>query len=138
MLLSQSCENPGALSESGHLLEHPFIYARVLGIYHANVIHKSMTTSSQNYAPSRLEFLFVRWFAYRGPMNVQWAELKLDSLSFMPLRSEYAFGFVDPANILRGSHILPWFRGGEVHADRLGISRIASDKDDWCQYRVNR
>lgn len=119
------------------MLGHPFIYARVLGIYHANVVYKSTTTGSQIYTPNRMEFLFVRWFTYLGS-NVQWADLKLDSLSFMPVNSENAFGFIDPADILRGCHILPWFRGGKVHADRHGISRVANDKNDWCQYRVNR
>lgn len=138
MLLSQSCDKLEALSDSGHLLEHPFIYARVLGIYHANVIHKSTTTGPQNYTPNRMEFLFVRWFTYRGSINVQWADLKLDSLSFLPVHSENAFGFVDPAHILRASHILPWFQGGKVHTDGRGISKVANDKDDWCQYRVNR
>ena len=51
----------------------------------------------------------------------------------MPVCSEHAFSFVDPANILRGPHISPWFWGGMVHAGRLGISMFADDKDDCCQ-----
>ena len=135
MLLSQLSNNQGHSADSGRMLEHPFIYARVLGIYHANVVVKS--TGSQIYTPNRLEFLFVRWFAYQGT-SVQWTCLKLDSLRFMPVNSENAFGFVDPVNVLRGCHILPWFRGGRIHADGRGISKVANDKHDWCQYRVNR
>ena len=135
MLLSQLSDNQGHSTDLGRMLEHPFIYARVLGIYHANVIVKS--TGSQIYTPNRLEFLFVRWFAYQGT-SVQWTCLKLDSLRFMPVNSENAFGFVDPVNVLRGCHILPWFRGGRIHADGRGISKVANDKHDWCQYRVNR
>jgi hypothetical protein len=134
MLLSQFRDNQGDSAESGRVLEHPFIYARVLGIYHANVIVKS--TGSQIYTQNRLEFLFVRWLAYQGS-SVQWASSKLDSLKFMPVNSENAFGFVDPVNILRGCHILPWFRGGRVRADGRGISKVANDKHDWCQYGVN-
>jgi hypothetical protein len=37
---------------------HPFWYARVLGIYHANVFF-GPNFSSQ---PERMEFFFVRWF----------------------------------------------------------------------------
>lgn len=135
MLLSQLKDVQGDSTESARLLEHPFIYARVLGIYHANVVVKS--TGPQIYTSERLEFLFVRWFTYQGS-SVQWASSKLDSLRFMPVNSEDAFGFVDPADVLRGCHILPWFRGGKVHADGHGISKIANDKHDWCQYRVNR
>ena len=51
MLLSQSCTNLEASSDSNHLLEHPFIYAHVLGVYHTNVIRKFATTGAQNYNP---------------------------------------------------------------------------------------
>ena len=138
MLLSQSCANLEASSDSNHLLEHPFIYACILGVYHANVVRKFATTGAQNYNPDRMEFLFVCWFMYLGPVNVQWANLKLDSLSFLPVNSEDAFGFIDPANVLRGSHILPWFRGERVHADQQGLSRLTNDKHDWRQYQENR
>ena len=138
MLLSQSCDSLVAFPDSNDLLEHPFTYARVLGIYHANVVRKSTAIGPQTYNPERMEFLFVRWFKYLRPLSVRWADLKLDSLGFLPVHSEMAFGFIDPADVLRGSHILPWFRGGKVHVDQQGISRIASDKHDWCQYQVNR
>ena len=138
MLLSQSCANLEASSDSNHLLEHLFIYACVLGVYHTNVVHKFATTGAQNYNPDHMEFLFVCWFTYLGPVNVQWANLKLNSLSFLPINSEDTFGFIDPANVLRGSHILPWFHGERVHADQWGLSRLANDKHDWCQYRVNQ
>ena len=119
------------------MLEHPFLYAHMLGIYYANVIHKSATMGPQNYTPNLMEFLFVCWFTYWGSTNTMWADLKLYALSFMPVGSQNALGFVDPTDILRGCHILPWFHGGNVHADWLGISRIANDKNDWCQYWVN-
>lgn len=137
MLLADFKNTPEESLISSRTLEHPFIYARVLGIYHAKVVRKSSTIGSQIYNPERMEFLFVRWFTYQGS-NVHWAGLKLDSLSFLPVTSENAFGFVDPSDVLRGCHILPWFRGGRVHGDRHGISRLANDKDDWRQYRVNR
>ena len=106
----------------------------MLGIYHANVVIKS--TGSQIYTPNRLEFLFVHWFTYQGT-SVQWACLKLNSLRFLLVNSENAFGFVDPVNVLRGCHILPWFQGGRIHADGRSISKVANDKHDWCQYQVN-
>ena len=129
MLLSQSCDDLE--------LEHPFIYTHMLGIYHANVIHKSTTIGPHSYTPMQMEFLFVRWFPYQGSTNVQWANLKLDPLSFMLVHSENAFGFVDPSDILRGCHILPWFQEGKVHTDQQGMSRAANDKNDWCEYQLN-
>lgn len=115
--------------------DHPFIYARVLGIYHANVIFTG--DNLQNYQARRLEFLWVRWYKYEGP-NVQWRDSKLDKVSFPPITSEGAFGFVDPNDVLRGCHIIPVFSGGKKYQDGVGISHCARDAHDWSRYYVNR
>jgi hypothetical protein len=39
---------------------HPFCYARVLGIYHANVIYTG--PGARDYLLRHIEFLWVRWF----------------------------------------------------------------------------
>jgi hypothetical protein len=39
---------------------HPFWYARVLGIFHLEVLHTG--TDSQNGSVQHMEFLWVRWF----------------------------------------------------------------------------
>ena len=41
-------------------LSHPFWYARILGVFHANVVYTG--AGMRDYAPRRLEFLWVRWF----------------------------------------------------------------------------
>ena len=49
-----------------------------------------------------------------------------------------AFDFVDPANVLRGCHIIPSFADGRLHADGVAMSRWANDSDDWKWYYINR
>lgn len=115
--------------------DHPFLYARVLGIYHANVVYTG--GNSQNHEARRFEFLWVRWYQYQGP-NVRWSDSKLDLVSFPPIASEGAFGFVNPDNVLRACHIIPVFSGGKKHQDGVGLSRCAHDAHDWSQYYVNR
>jgi hypothetical protein len=121
--------NPDSDSESNHR----FLYARVLGIYHVNVIY--IGGGSADYTPRRVEFLWVRWFDYDN--NVQ-TDFKLDPIRFPPMAYEGAFDFVDPNNVVRGCHIVPAFARGKARADGIGLSRLAGDSEDWSEYRVNR
>lgn len=41
--------------------EHPYWYARIIGAFHANVVHSG--SSSTSFIPRKMDFLFVRWFA---------------------------------------------------------------------------
>lgn len=113
---------------------HPFLYARVLGIFHVNVVY--IGDGMLDYKPRRVEFLWVRWFEYVGPRSLRWADLRLDRIRFPPMASEGAFGFVDPGDVLRGCNIIPAFAKERVRG--VGLSRCAWDTRDWNQYFVNR
>lgn len=114
---------------------HQFIYGKVLGIYHVNVIY--IGAGFVDYTPTRMEFLWVRWYE---PMDqlFAWETSTLDRVGFPSLTDEHSFDFLDPADILRGSHIIPAFNSGKKHPDGLGMSGCAQDKDDWCEYYINR
>jgi hypothetical protein len=116
--------------------DHPFLYARILGIFHTNVIYTG--GEEPDYNARRVEFLWVRWFEYDGSRSVRWDECKLDSVHLPPMATEGAFGFVDPSNVLRSCHVIPAFAKGRVHLDGVGLSRIARDAEDWSCYYVNR
>lgn len=139
---SQDVINPGTshrdimlLADSDEdELTHPFLYARVLGIYHVNVIYTG--EGSPDYTARRVEFLWVRWFEHHK--IVDWTDLSLDSIRFPPMADTGSFGFVDPKDVLRGCHIVPAFMKGKARADGIGLSRLARDAQDWSQYRVNR
>jgi hypothetical protein len=113
---------------------HPFCYARVLGIYHANNIYTG--PELKDYQPRRIEFLWVRWFELvnQPPRN----KLTLDTLRFVPMAEDDAFGFVDPADVVRSCHLIPAFASGKLHPDGVSMSGIARDGDDWRHYYVNR
>ncbi|GBE90070.1 hypothetical protein SCP_1800920 [Sparassis crispa] len=114
---------------------HPFLYARVLGIYHVNVVYTG--TGMADYTPRRLDFLWVRWFQYVGDSR-NWSQHKLDTVEFPPMADEETFGFIDPDDVLRACHIIPTFKGGKIHADEIGLSHCANDAEDWRFYHVNR
>jgi hypothetical protein len=115
---------------------HRFLYARVLGIFHANVIYTG--TGMLDYSPRKLEFLWVRWFQYDGSHSVVWEDRRLDCVRFPPMASEGAFGFVDPRDVLRGCHVMPRFAQGRLHIDGVGLSRCAADSNDWLYYYIDR
>jgi hypothetical protein len=117
-------------------LSHPFLYARVLGIYHVNVVYTG--EGSLDYTARRVEFLWVRWFEYDRNRSVEWSDLTLDPIRFPPMADKHAFGFVDPKDVLRGCHIVPAFASGRARVDGIGLSRLACDAQDWSRYRVNR
>jgi hypothetical protein len=53
----------------------------------------------------------------------------------------YAFGFLDPSHVIRGSHLVPNFAGGRTNdllaTQDVTAARIPGDTEDWANYYVN-
>jgi hypothetical protein len=117
--------------------KHPFCYAHVLGIFHANVVY--LGEQNLDYRPRRLEFLWVRWYSVDEDVQSGWKGLKLDRIRFPPITNNTeAFGFLDPVDVLRGCHVIPAFSQGKVHPDGRHFSGLARDQNDWIVYYINR
>ncbi|KAF9541101.1 hypothetical protein CPC08DRAFT_730863 [Agrocybe pediades] len=122
--------------------QHPYLYARVLGVFHAKVVHHGPLSMSR--FPQHLEFLLVRWFEFDETYRGGWKGKRLHRIRFVP-QSSNSFGFVNPLQIVRGIHIIPAFREGRT-ADLLQPSPIArqmvelnvdnADTTDWAYYHV--
>jgi hypothetical protein len=123
-------------SADGSPNSHQFLYARVLGVYHANVVYTGH--GMLDYEARRLDFLWVRWYEVVDPANSGWKKSRLDSLRFPPMTGENSFGFLDPKHVLRACHIMPNFAEGKRHSDEVGISRCAKDGKDYRRYYVGR
>jgi hypothetical protein len=123
--------NPARFDNTASNNNHAFLYARVIGIYHANVIYTG--PGSLNYEAKRFDFLWVRWYEHVPPG----AQYRLDQLSFPPMSSEGAFGFIDPDDVLRSSHIIPAFSKGSRRND-IGTSKCARDSNESNMYYVGR
>jgi hypothetical protein len=111
-------------------LKGNYRYAKVIGIHHVNVVHVGNV-----YESRRIEFLFVRW--YEHVQKHAWETRTLGRIRFMPLANPDAFGFVDPAVVLRACHIIPAFARGQRNPSERGLSPLAGDKHDWQEYYVN-
>ncbi|KAJ2932090.1 hypothetical protein H1R20_g5002, partial [Candolleomyces eurysporus] len=116
---------------------HPYLYARVLGIYHAYVSYAGeIAPDVYDPNPIRMEFLHVRWYNLQD--NDPDSPMPLDRLTFPPLHSPSAASFIEPEAVLRAAHIIPRFFLGRTHQDCNGQSQMAGDGEDWKEYYVNR
>jgi hypothetical protein len=114
---------------------HPYWYARVLGIYHANIRH--IASNSKTREPQKMDFLFVRWFGRDLTPKPGWKAKRLIRLGFVPGNDEVAFGFLDPAQVIRSIHLVPAFHWGLVtkYLPRSVIARGPVNPDeDWQLY----
>lgn len=141
IFLAENGDDPDALDT------HPFLYGRILGIYHVNVVYSG--PGMLDYRPRRVEFLWVRWYEHLGPPG-GWASCALDRLCFPPISRDGAFSFVDPADVVRGCHVVPRFVAGlqwpkardQSHREPVAMRSLkvfkGRDSDDWKEYCVNR
>lgn len=121
---------------------HPFWYAAVIGIFHANVQH--VGKDSRDYRVRRMEFLWVRWLGVVPDHTFGRRQARLPKIGFIPDSDEFAFGFLDPSLVLRGCHLLPVFQDGRTTelltttttTSSITEARPYGEKDDWMNYYV--
>lgn len=109
---------------------HSFLYARVHGIFHANVLYMKGT---RDLNPEHMDFLWVRWFRWEGKSSNSYG---LDILSFPPVTEDDAFGFLDPSDVVRGCYVAPRFSDEQPRLHE-SVSSTAQDSEDFPAYFVN-
>lgn len=102
MVLSRETE-PGA---------HPYWYAQVLGVFHAQVLHTGR--AAKNRSIQHMEFLWVRWFGMVPDHRYGLRIARLPKIGFIPDTDSLSFGFIDPSIVLRGCHLIPAFIDGKT------------------------
>ena len=114
--------------------EPPYLYAKVLGIFHTNVLYAGPLPGGKfEHAYRHINVVWVRWHD-----SLSHAEaLKLDRVSLHPLRSREALDFVDPAYAVRALHITPRFAEGKVN-NLTPPSMLVNEGQLWKEYYVNR
>ncbi|KAJ7364427.1 hypothetical protein DFH08DRAFT_731010 [Mycena albidolilacea] len=121
--------------ESDDAAAHSFVYARILGIYHADVIHNVPGAAP---VPAPIEFLWVRWFRLDGKHIGGFKRKRLHRLEFVPDSEPGAYGFVNPDDVIRGAHLIPAFHYGATEdASGPSFSRPEGELDDWVYHYVN-
>lgn len=110
---------------------YPWQYARVLGVYHANVVLPGTATLE------RVEFFHVRWLKTDTSFASGTEVRRLERVRFFALSTGRAFGFVNPSHIIRACHLIPAFRYGRT-SDYLPPSIARDTAGDWKYFCVNR
>jgi hypothetical protein len=120
------------LADQDNADSHPFLYGCVLGVYHLNVIY--IGPGMLDYRARRLEFVWVRWYDQIEPYG-SWSACTLDQLCFP---AEGGYDFINPADIIRGCHVVPAFSQGKSDTNRRGNAAHANFARGWNRYYINR
>ncbi|KAL0575119.1 hypothetical protein V5O48_006845 [Marasmius crinis-equi] len=137
---------------------HPYCYARVIGIFHANVWLWDKNQAFEEMSIQKKEFLWVRWYEMDMEHTHGWRAKRLPKIYFLPSTDPNAFGFIDPARVVRGVFLEPAFEDGStsgldpdyaasIHVlPEDSVARVYEasydgklwvESGDWCYYYVN-
>ena len=118
---------------------HPYWYAQVLGVYHADV--STAHPEASRHSAQRMEFLWVQWLGIEPGHRSGSKVARLPKVGFVEDTDEDAFGFLDPDLVIRGSHLIPAFNSGRTPDlmlyDGPTAARPPDEKDDWVNFYVN-
>ncbi|KAJ7148914.1 hypothetical protein C8R46DRAFT_1311106 [Mycena filopes] len=92
---------------------HPYWYAQVLGVFNATVFHYPAGDAGPS-PPTIMEFLWVRWLGDEPGYRASIKKARLPKVGFVAESDPYAFGFLDPAHVVRASHLIPQFSGAQT------------------------
>jgi hypothetical protein len=120
--------------------EHPYLYGRVLGLFHINVRNDGPNSLLPRGETAMLQMAWVRWFRLdtsQGPSGFH--SLRYPTVSFYQSSEQDAFGFVHPEEIIRAVHLIPRFRSGQTaeYLDVPSQGRPEAEASDWRQLNVN-
>ena len=114
--------------------DHPYAYAQVLGIFKVDVLH-GLTMLDE----VRMDVMWVRWFKIDETHQAGWKAKRLYRLKFIPPLEDGAFGFLDPDEVVRGSHLIPGFiLGHRKPSPTTPASEWDPKESDWEAYYINQ
>lgn len=118
---------------------HPYWYARVIGIFHAEASYHDPNGSLEDSRPFNISFLWVRWYGFDGKHRSGFKAKRPHWVGFVHGEDPEAFGFLDPSDVIRAIHLVPVYRLGQT-PDFLppSISRRPNEHDkDYERYAVD-
>ena len=147
--LQRQCDTVNPLSHPDIMLRspvaeegaEPYWYARVIGVYHANIWAEN-TAIPGGRNPQRMDFLWVRWFGDEPGYRSGFCRARLPKIGFVESTDEFAFSFVDPTNVICGCHLIPAFNAGRSadllpHPHSVAHCLNPQDEDDWLNFYAN-
>jgi hypothetical protein len=120
-------------------MENPYWFARIVGIYHTEAVYrKPLSRTAESHT---IDFLFVRWFGHANEQKHYGIRFKrMPKVGFIDVENQEAFGFVNPADVIRACHIIPAFAHGKTDQFLAGHSlarRESENDEDYFRYYVS-
>lgn len=117
---------------------HPYWYACVIDIFHAQVRYTGPGATRRTHQWQCIEFLWVRWFELDPQYEWGFQARRQPRLRFVNTTDAclVPFGFVDPNDVIRAAYIMPMFAYGQT-SDILipsSVARRSSDDDEDYEY----
>jgi hypothetical protein len=120
-----------------------FVYGRVLGIFHVNIVYAG--PGMLDHRPRRFDLLWVRWYdPLDGRFSEEslWSTMRMERVAFRTLSHPEACDFINPSDVIRAAHIIPRFAQNKVFSEEdissgQIFSKCAGNEEDWQEYYVN-
>ncbi|KAG2012178.1 ubiquitin and ribosomal protein S27a [Coprinopsis cinerea AmutBmut pab1-1] len=130
--------NPDFQPDEPDQVNHPYRYARVLGIFHVKLdvgkYLEALPGAFNDLRPMQFEALWVQWYEVKPSTS----PFGLDRVDLVPFSHPHSTGFIRPDQVIRASHIVPRFSQGQSNPTGNQISSFARNTSDWNAYYVNR
>ncbi|KAF7291339.1 hypothetical protein MIND_01278400 [Mycena indigotica] len=100
--------------------EHPFSYARVIGVWHCEVQYCEF---GQLTPAKTVCLLFARHFRLDKTFKGGFKRRRLHHIKFVPEHDDNAYGFINPDEVIREAHLVPAYAHGvtaRVHYQSIG------------------
>ena len=110
--------------------EGGFWYARIIAVFHINV----RLASDAEF--KRMDIIWVRWYGHDTAWEYGPSSMRLPRLGFIPHTQPAAFGFLDPADVVRAAHLIPAFHHGKTsfYLPPSEAARASIEKDEDYKY----
>ena len=102
--MTLSHEDPNG--EGANLL-HPYWYGCVVHIFHVNVYCTDAAPGTPASCSRCMDVLWVCWFSLDPITPFGFKAKQHPRVGFVPPDDSIPFGFLDPAVVIQGSHIIP-------------------------------
>ncbi len=93
---------------------HPYWYARIIGLFHANICYNDPDGDHEDRQMFRVDFAWVRWYGFDSGHHSGFTAKRPHHVGFVNGNDSGAFGFLDPDDIIRAVHLLPVYRLGQT------------------------
>ncbi|KAI0070977.1 hypothetical protein K474DRAFT_1607701, partial [Panus rudis PR-1116 ss-1] len=130
MTLSLDHDANTGITPSGH----PFMYRRILGIYHVEVRYNK---PGQPPTSHQMEFLWVRNYHRDTTFKAGLQHRRFHRISFVPDSDSDAFTFLDLDEVIRAVHLIPAFSHRRTSDWCQGPTIARTGGDDWKYFYVN-